>query len=110
MFTDVPALNATVCENVVHYHLNLETLPAVETTGKNGKSQYEVKAMEGQLQDNRSFVLDQCEFKEFQMQLKSSDGGDDGECLLLGKGEACVLDSECCSGKCKGPDGGKTCK
>jgi hypothetical protein len=66
--------------------------------------------MEGNLQDSRAFNLDQCEFSEFEMQLKSSDGGDGGQCLLKGKGEACESAAECCSGKCKGPNGGKTCK
>jgi hypothetical protein len=110
MFTDVTPLLATVCDNDINYHLNLETLPAVDTTIGNGKSHYLIKATEGNLQDNRTFTLDQCEFSEFVMELKSSDGGDGGECLLKDKGEACDSDAECCSGKCKGPNGGKTCK
>ena len=65
---------------------------------------------DGNLQDNRSFSLGQCEFREFQMQLKSSDGGDPPSCLLKLKGEACEFADECCSGKCKGQSGGKTCK
>jgi hypothetical protein len=77
---------------------------------KGGKSQYEANAREGNLQDNRSFPLDQCEFSEFQMQLKSDDGGDGEVCLLLPKGDSCTSAEECCSGKCKGPEGGKTCK
>jgi len=109
-FTDVEPVMTTVCENQVIYHLNLETLSAADTTGKNGKSQYETKAMEGNLQDSRSFSLDQCEFSEFQMQLQSDDGGDDEICLLLPKGASCTAANECCSGKCKGPNGGKTCK
>jgi len=100
----------SVCGRDVRWHLNLETLPATETTGKNGQSQYEVNAKDGNLQDNRSFSLAQCEFREFQMQLKSSDGGDPPSCLLKLKGEACEFADECCSGKCKGPSGGKTCK
>lgn len=110
MFTDVPALDATVCDNVINYHLNLETLPSTETSGQNGKSSYEVKAMDGNLASTSSFGLGQCEFKEFQTQLQSTDGGDDGICLLKDKGESCELASECCSGKCKGPNGNKTCK
>ncbi|MGK7295592.1 MAG: choice-of-anchor D domain-containing protein [Candidatus Wenzhouxiangella sp. M2_3B_020] len=110
-FTDLAPSSTTVCGNPVSWHLNLEQLPAAETTGSNGgKSEYEVKAKEGNLQDNRSFPLGQCEFKVFQMQLQSSDGDDGGACLLLAKGEACTLDSECCSGKCRGPEGGKSCK
>ena len=109
-FTDVEPASATVCENVIYYHLNLENLPATQTTGKNGKSQYEVYAKEGNLQDARTFSLDQCEFSEFEMQLKSSDGGGGDACLGLQKGEACTSAAECCSGKCKGPDGGKSCK
>ncbi len=108
MFTDVEPLNTTVCGNEVHWHLNLETLPATATTGQAGKSQYETNAKEGNLQDNRSFPLGQCEFSEFQLQLKASDGG--GSCLLLEKGEACTSAAECCSGKCTGKSGAKTCK
>ena len=37
MFTDVEALDATICENEINYHLNLEILPAVDTTIGNGK-------------------------------------------------------------------------
>ena len=62
------------------------------------------------LQDSKNFNLGQCEFKEFQLQLKSGDGDDGGICLLKEKGEACESDAECCSFKCKGPEGGKTCK
>ncbi len=31
-------------------------------------------------------------------------------CNLFQKGDACVDDSDCCSNKCKGPQGGKSCK
>ncbi len=31
-------------------------------------------------------------------------------CTLLPSGAACTFDSECCSGKCKGPSGRKTCR
>jgi hypothetical protein len=94
--------------------MNLEYLPAVETTGGGGnKSSYEVSAKEGNLQDAQTFNLGQCEFREFQLQLKSSDGdggGGGGSCTLLAKGEACNISSECCSGKCTGKAGAKTCK
>ncbi len=110
-FTDVEPVTTSVCDNTVSYHLNVESLPATDTTGsQGGKSQYQASAMEGNLQDNRNFTLDQCEFSEFQLQLKSDDGGDGGICLLLPKGESCSTDLECCSGKCKGPSGVKTCK
>jgi hypothetical protein len=110
-FTDVDPVVTNICGNAGMYHLNLEQLPATDTTGsKGGKSQYEANAREGNLQDNRSFPLDQCEFSEFQMQLKSDDGGDGEVCLLLPKGDSCTSAEECCSGKCKGPEGGKTCK
>jgi hypothetical protein len=33
-----------------------------------------------------------------------------GSCDLLPKGDPCVSDSECCSNKCKGKTGNKTCK
>jgi hypothetical protein len=101
----------TICGNDVYWHLDIETLPSTETEGGGGnKSSYTVKAMEGNLQASQNFSLDQCELKEFQLELRSDDGGDGGACNLLPKGEACETDAECCSGKCKGPAGGKTCK
>jgi hypothetical protein len=106
-FTDVDSSTVDICGNTVTYHVDQETLPAVGTTGNNPKSSYEVSAKEGNLQDAQSFKLDQCEFREFQLQLL--DSGSD-ICLLLDKGESCTTDGECCSGKCKGPPGGKTCK
>ena len=82
-----------------------------ETEGGGGnKSSYTVKGMEGNLQASENFSLDQCELKEFQLELRSDDGGDGGSCNLLPKGDPCDNDAECCSGKCKGPAGGKTCK
>jgi hypothetical protein len=107
-FTDVEPQTASVCGNTVAWHLNLEQLPATATTGaKGGKSQYEASAREGNLSDARTFQLDQCEFSSFQLQIKSS-GGE--ACALLPKGAACASDAECCSGNCKGPNGGKSCK
>ncbi|MCH7667488.1 MAG: S8 family serine peptidase [Acidobacteria bacterium] len=38
------------------------------------------------------------------------DGGTGGGCTLLPTGSSCELDGECCSGKCKGRSGSKTCK
>jgi hypothetical protein len=110
-FTDVEPQMTTICGNDVYWHLDIETLPSTETEGGGGnKSSYTVKAMEGNLQASQNFSLDQCELKEFQLELRSDDGGDGGACNLLPKGEACETDAECCSGKCKGPAGGKTCK
>lgn len=109
-FSDVVPVSTSICDNAVNYHLNLEALAAVASTGKNGKSQYEANAKEGNLQDNRSFALDQCEFSEFQMQLQSSDGGDGGICLRKPKGASCSAANECCSDKCTGKSGAKTCK
>lgn len=37
-------------------------------------------------------------------------GGGGGVCTLLPKGASCSDDSECCSSKCKGKPGNKTCK
>lgn len=106
-FTDLPPSSTDVCGNTVHYHVNLETLPSTDTAKGNGKSSYQAVAKEGNLQANDSFSLDQCEFRDAQLQLKDSDSP---ACLLLPKGASCDLDSECCSGKCKGPASGKTCK
>jgi subtilisin family serine protease len=40
----------------------------------------------------------------------STSGGGGGSCDLAPIGDSCSADSDCCSGKCKGPRGGKTCK
>lgn len=106
-FTDQPASFSTVCGNVINYHVDQETLPSTDTTGSNPTSSFLTKAREGDLQTSESFTLGQCEFREVQLELQASDAGD---CLLLAKGEACTTDGECCSGKCKGPQTGKTCK
>lgn len=37
-------------------------------------------------------------------------GGDDGSCSLLPVGSSCSGNSDCCTGKCKGKPGSKTCK
>lgn len=37
-------------------------------------------------------------------------GNPGGGCDLAQKGDSCTNDSDCCSNKCKGPNGGKTCK
>jgi hypothetical protein len=106
-FTDVPVQSAAICGNTVTWHVDQETLPSTQTTGSNPKSSYQVSAKEGNLQDSQSFSLGQCEFLEFQLELLDSDAP---ACLLLPKGAACTVAGECCSGKCKGPAGGKTCK
>jgi len=100
---------ASVCGNDIFYHLNLENLPASASGGGNNKSQYQVNAKDGNLQDNVSFKLGQCELRDFQMQLLDTGGGG-GSCPLLPKGASCEFDHECCSNKCKGPSGNKTCK
>lgn len=110
-FKDVEPQMTTICGNDVYWHLDIETLPSTETEGGGGnKSSYTVKGMEGNLQASENFSLGQCELKEFQLELRSDDGGDGGACNLLPKGAACDNDAQCCSGKCKGPAGGKTCK
>jgi hypothetical protein len=106
-FTDVDSTTVDICGNTVTYHVDQETLPVVGTAGSNPKSSYEVSAKEGSLQDAQSFDLNQCEFREFQLQLL--DSGSD-ICLLKDKGESCDTDGECCSGNCKGKSGSKTCK
>ncbi len=37
-------------------------------------------------------------------------GGGGGQCTLGQKGDACTVDSDCCSNSCKGKPGAKTCK
>ena len=109
-FTDVPLKNKSICGNSISYHIDQETLPAVGTAGSNPKSSYLAKASEGNLSAQETFSLDQCEFRDFQLQLKSSSTQPPGACLLLPKGAACSNAGECCSGKCNGPNGGKSCK
>jgi len=106
-FTDVMWQQTTICDNTVTWHVDQETLPNAQTAGSNPKSSYQVSAKEGNLQDSQSFVLNQCDFLEFQLQFQDSDAP---ACLLLPKGDVCANAGECCSGKCKGPSGNKTCK
>jgi hypothetical protein len=106
-FTDQPLSSAPVCGNTIAYHVNQETLPSTGTSGSNPKSSYQAKAMEGNLQTAESFTLGQCEFRDFQLQLQDSDSP---VCALAQKGDSCTTAGDCCSNKCKGPNGGKTCK
>ena len=57
------------------------------TTGANPKWSYTAGAKEGNLQKIESFSLNQCELREFQLQLQSSNSG---VCLLKQKGESCI--------------------
>lgn len=98
---------ANVCGNSIQYHVDQETLPETYTTGSTPRSSYVAKAKVGNLQAIESFPLHQCEFRDFQLQLEDSDSG---VCLLLPKGAACTTDGECCSGKCRGPNGAMTCR
>lgn len=109
-WTDHPLADATVCDNLIQYHVDQETLPAVGTTGNNPKSSYSADAKEGNLQTGESFSLGQCEFREFQLELKDSVTEPPEACLLLPKGASCTTAGECCSGKCKGPSDAKSCK
>lgn len=106
-FTDVALSSTEVCENQIDYHVDQETLPNTATTGANPKGSYTAGAKEGNLQKSESFGLGQCEFRDFQLQLQSSNSGG---CLLAPKGASCTSPGQCCSGKCTGPSGGKTCK
>lgn len=104
-FTNHPVSMGAVCGNPVLWHVDQETLQAAGTTGNNPQGSYTAKAKEGNVQITETFGLDQCELREFQLQL-----GGGTTCLLLPKGASCTNAGECCSGKCKGPEGGKTCK
>lgn len=112
-FNDAPLKSVQICGNDVAYHVNQETLPSTDTTGGGGKqSSYVASAKQGNLQISENFTLGQCEFRDFQLQVQSSGGdpGDPGSCPLLPKGAACSNDGECCSGKCRGPEGAMSCK
>lgn len=106
-FSNQPVSSSTLCGNEVLYHVDQETLPATKTTGSNPISSYQAKARDGNLQAAQDFTLGQCEFRQFQLQLQDSNAGG---CLLLPKGAACASDGECCSGRCQGSAGNKTCK
>ena len=106
-YTEVELSTANVCGNEVLYHVDQESLPSTETTGSGPKSSYTANAKEGNLQAGESFTLAQCEFRDFQLQLSDSSSG---SCLLKAKGESCTSAGECCSGKCNGAAGAKTCK
>ncbi len=108
--TDQPWFTDTVCGNTVSWHVDQETLPDTGGFAARDGSSYEVKAREGNLAKTDIFPLAQCELREFQLQLQSSDTEPPGACLLLPKGASCETDSECCSFKCRGPQGGKTCR
>ena len=83
-FFDQPLMGPVqICMNDISYHVDQETLPAVGTTGSNPKSSYSAKAMEGNLHTSESFILGQCEFREFQLELFDSDSE---SCLCLGIG------------------------
>ncbi|HUG82451.1 MAG TPA: hypothetical protein VML01_12355 [Bryobacterales bacterium] len=107
--TNADPIATNVCGNPVQYHLNYEALAAVGTTGNNPKSSYEAKAKEGNQQASHSFNLAQCEFLEFQLQLTGNSGDLPPACTLGQKGDSCTLGAECCSGKCTGKSGSKTC-
>jgi hypothetical protein len=106
-FTDHPVSVGAVCGNPVQWHVDQETLQAAGTTGNNPNGSYTAKAKEGNLQITETFGLGQCELREFQLQLRDDNAP---MCLLLPKGAACSNAGECCSGKCTGPEGGKSCK
>jgi hypothetical protein len=69
--TQVPVSTANVCGRTVRWHLDEETLPAVQTTGSNPRASYQIDAKQGSLQTSESFELGQCDFKEFTLQIKS---------------------------------------
>lgn len=106
-FTDVDWQQADICGETITWHVDQETLPNAQTTGNNPKSSYQVTAKEGNLQDAQSFNLNQCDLLEFQLQLSDSSSP---SCLLLPKGAACDNAGQCCSGKCTGKSGSKSCK
>jgi hypothetical protein len=110
--TNAPVLNATVCNNPILYHLDAEYLSAAATQGNNPKSSYEASAKEGNLQTSSSFNLDKCELRVDTLQITGNSGGEPPPpaCMLAQKGDACTMDSECCSNKCTGKAGSMTCK
>ncbi len=78
-FRNQPVSNASVCGNSINYHVNLESLPSAQSNGSDQKSTYEAKAKEGNLQQDVTFDLGQCDFLEFQIQLTSQGGNGGGK-------------------------------
>jgi len=105
-FTSATLQQATVCGHVIRYQVDQETLPPVNTTGSDPASSYEAGAKLGNLQTAAQFSLGQCDFRQVQLELKSSSSTG---CTLIPTGGACTTDGQCCSGKCRGPSGGMTC-
>lgn len=71
-FTDWPVSSAMVCGNEILYHVEQEDLPETSTTGSNPNGSYVAKAKEHNLQTTDSFGLEQCELRDFQLQLSSN--------------------------------------
>jgi hypothetical protein len=69
-FTNAPLRTATVCGQTVRYHVEQENLPTVRTMGSNPKSSFQAAAKQGNLQTSQVFDVSQCEFEDFQLQLK----------------------------------------
>jgi hypothetical protein len=68
--TDVSPTTATICNNTIQYHLDIENLPPTDTAEANPNSSYDIYAKEGNKQVRQSFTLGQCEFKEFILMLQ----------------------------------------
>jgi hypothetical protein len=69
-FTNAPLRTATICGQTVRYHVEQENLPTVRTLGSNPKSSFQAAAKQGNLQTSQAFDVSQCEFEDFQLQLK----------------------------------------
>ncbi|MEM9529462.1 MAG: choice-of-anchor D domain-containing protein [Pseudomonadota bacterium] len=64
LYKDVPASMASICGQLIDYHVNEETLPAPAT--------YDVYAKDDRVDAEETVELGQCDFKEVELQLDKS--------------------------------------
>ena len=95
-WNDLGITTTAICGRDIQWHVNQESLASVESSGSNKKSAYVLYARQGNLQKTMTVSLDQCQFRDLHLQLKDSGPG----CLLGNRGDSCLGDGECCSGRC----------